>query len=130
MRAVLALPLLLLSFAPPAAGGSDAVAFELTLGNAAHAPYKACEVPLAEGATVADLLDAATAQGCISGWTYAESPFGRYVTSIDGIPEAAVTYWALYEGGAYAQCGIDCTYPEPGIALSFNYETWATFLLP
>lgn len=128
MRAILA-TLLLLAAALPA-GASEPIRFELTLGNAAHAPYKACDVAVPAEANVADLLDAATAQGCISGWTYAESPFGRYVTSIDGISEAAITYWALYEDGAYAQCGIDCTFPQPGEVLSFNYETWATGFLP
>lgn len=89
------------------------------------AQYKDCAVTVAAGATVAQLLDAAVAQGCIDEWSYEEFPgFGRYVTSIDGIPAAVVTYWALYVDGGYADCGIDCTLVTDGSTYTFNYEQW------
>lgn len=89
------------------------------------AQYKECAVTVPGGSNVGDLLDAAVAQGCIDSWTYDEFPgFGRFVTSIDGIPAAVVTYWAFYVDGAYAQNGIDTTTVEDGHTYTFNYEQW------
>ena len=130
MRTVLPLAALLLAAiaAPAASQGADTVTATLDI-DLVGVDYKDCVETVLAGSTVAQLLDAAVASGCIDSWTYAEYPgFGRYVTSIDGIPEAVATYWAFYIDGAYAQTGIDVTLVEDGHTYTFDYEQWAVQL--
>lgn len=114
-----------IAIAAPASSAAGLVTATLEV-DLVGVDYKECIETVPVGSTVADLLDAATESGCIDGWEHAEfTGFGRYVTSIDGIPETPVTYWALYVDGAYAETGIDATFVENGHTYRFNYEQWA-----
>ena len=87
--------------------------------------HAACDVTVAAGADVGDLLDAAVAQGCISSWEHSEfAGFGRYVTCIDGICEAVLTFWAFRVDGQFWDAGIDDTTVEAGSTYQFTYEEW------
>lgn len=101
----------------------------INLGHASAPAYKTCDVVVAEGASVADVLDRAAASGCISSWESASYPgFGRYVTCLDGICETPATYWAFYVGGGYSLTGIDATPARDGETYQFTYEQWAVQL--
>lgn len=122
----LALSLAALAFVPAAAGADGRVNANLDVGFFGAVPYKSCSVTVADGTNVGGLLDAAVAAGCLESWEAASFPgFGRYVTSIDGIPETAATYWAFYVDGAYSDYGIDDTTVLDGHTYEFQYEQWA-----
>ena len=61
------------------------------------------------------------AEGLIQG---EEGPYGLYITEVDGeqaVYEVDNSYWALYEGGAYAATGVDQTPIEDGDRFSLVY---------
>lgn len=126
MRSIplLAAPLLLaLALAPPAAGAASVTAtLDVDLFSNDH---KECDVTVAAGSTLAQLLDEAVATGCIAEWSYETDPeFGSYVTSIDYVPGAVATYWAIYVNGEYGTTGVDATIVEDGFVYTFDYIQW------
>lgn len=61
------------------------------------------------------------AEGLIKG---DDGPYGLYVTEVDGeeaIYEDNGAYWAFYQGGEYAQLGVDQTPIADGDAFSLIY---------
>jgi hypothetical protein len=135
MKAVIVmLTLALLALAaPPAAGEATTVTATLQVGAGNHlapALFADCEVTVAAGSAVGDLLDAAAAQGCIGSWEAQEfAGFGRYVTCIDDVCEQVVgglfgTWWAFYVDEAFATQGIDDTPVRDGTVYEFVYSDW------
>jgi hypothetical protein len=125
MKPVLALVLLTL-FAPLAASEPTVdVTLVVDLGAPATPDYATCALVVPEEANVGDVLDQAVATGCIDEWSSASFPgFGRYVTSIDNVQEAVVTYWAFRVNGEYSSSGIDATLALEGDVFQFTYEQW------
>lgn len=124
VAALVLLPALLL---PVAHGepGSVTVTLQVNAGVPDAPAWRDCAVTIAEGGNVGDVLDQAVAQGCILEWSANEFPgFGRYVTSIDYVSEAVVTFWAFRVDGAFATLGIDQHFPSEGETILFTYEEW------
>lgn len=123
-------PVLLLALlAPAAAGGAGLVhvTLELRETHMLLAPTTVCHVQVEAGDDAGDVLDAATAAGCISGWTYASDPtYGRYVTGVNGKSESAGFYWAYLEGDEPATHGIDFASADEGDVFGFGYADYAT----
>lgn len=88
-------------------------------------------VPDADGDDTVDggeVLDEATATGCISGWDHETSDCcGRYVTSVDGRDEVGwpAPWWMIQLNGQSASVGIDGMALEDGDALSLVYHIGA-----
>lgn len=130
MKIHLALALLLAIAALPHAVAAD-VAVDLSLGAGAHlAPsVKACEVVIPAGSNAGDLLDAATASGCISGWEYDDSFGARFVTCIDGVCAPLGTFWAFYVDEDLPEdcnAGIDDVALQGGENVEFVLADWFT----
>lgn len=131
MRTLLALSALALLSAPLAAGDAIVlVRLDLTLGHHALPALKSCTVGVVAGSDGGAVLDAATASGCISGWSHDTYGGGkRFVTCVDGLCQQPGTFWAFYVdealpcGGA---CGIDDVQMLGGEAVEFAYVDWFT----
>lgn len=128
MKTILVLLALATALAAPAhATGGVTVRFDATILDAA--PLAGCDVTVAAGSNVGDVLDQAVADGCISSWESKSFPgFGRYVTCIESVCEQVPTYWAFYVDGAYATEGIDSTIVAEGASYSFDYTQWVVQL--
>ena len=123
---ILLATLLLATFAP-VAHGADTVTVHLDVnaGKAGLAGWRSCDVVVPAGADAGTVLDQAAADGCILEWSHAEfAGFGRYVTSVDHVQEAVVTFWAFSVNGAYTDYGIDQYAAAEGDALGFTYTEW------
>ncbi len=85
-------------------------------------------VPDADGDGAVDggeVLDEATATGCISGWDHQTSDCcGRYVTSVDGRGQIGwpAPWWMLQLNSQAASVGIDGMALQDGDALSLIYH--------
>ena|SRR5581483_7094146 len=128
------LPLALLLPAVGATTGTVHVTLSLTAGYHGLPSYKSCGLDVPEGANAGDVLDAATAAGCISGWSYDHYGTSRFVTGIDGIDAQTGTFWALYVNEALpdgGNAGIDDTHAAEGDNVEFVYADYFTpFTLP
>ncbi len=115
----------LLLLANPASA-SATVTVEITLNGAA---YKSCPVALPAGADGGHALDAAVSTGCLLEWSHDSfDGYGRYVTSIDFVPSAVATFWALYVDGAFSDIGIDGLELRGGEVLRLDYQQWVVAL--
>lgn len=133
MRLLLA-TLALIVVPPVAADGSTTVTLQLTPAYHALLPIKTCEVTVPSGGDGGDVLDAAAASGCISGWSYDRYGTARFVTCIDGLCAQPGTFWAFYVNEAMpdgGSSGIDDVHPVDGDVVEFAYVDWfSPFLLP
>lgn len=107
---------------PPGAAAPITVTFDVDFESypvVTEAGSVTCTVTVAAGGPVAQLLDAATAQGCITGWEYDTHPeYGRFITSIhdrEQLCDALVVcfWWAIEVDGQQASQGVDF---EPVVA--------------
>lgn len=114
------------------ASGLVPVTFSLSAGSHVLPDVKTCEVLVPAGADGADVLDAAAAQGCISGWVAGFG--GAYASCIDGVCEQTGTFWAFYVDEALpcgGSCGILDVAFVGGENAEFSYVDWFTpFTLP
>jgi len=108
----------------PAQASTTAVDFSVDLAGAA--PIADCTVTVSTGANGLAVLDAAVADGCIDSYDTATFPgFGEYVTCINDICEAVVTFWALYVDDEFATKGVSSlSFPSDGSAMGLSYEQW------
>lgn len=137
--------LALVAIALPAHAASD-VTVHFSVGYGYHllpAPT-ACDVVVADGATVDAVLDAAVAEGCIGGYAYDEFGSGdatdRFVTCITTQTELCGndlglglegTFWAFYVDGVAAPAGTSTTHVHQGTSVGFTYsDWWVPFTLP
>lgn len=86
---------------------------------------KTCSVSVDAGADGVAVLAAAT-PSCISGYTAPSTSYGRYVSCIDGICEAVVTYWRMTKNGSLTSYGVDDFSAAAGDVLGFSYTEWPT----
>lgn len=106
--------------------GNVSVTLRLSVAEPFASPQiKSCTVSVAAGADGVAVLSAAT-PSCISGYTAPSTPYGRYVSCIDGICEAAVTYWRMTENGSLTGYGVDDFSANAGDVLGFSYTEWPT----
>lgn len=122
--------LLLLAPAPLALAAAD-VTVQLGVGAGTHlAPsLKACDVGVPAGSNAGEVLDAATASGCISGWEYDDSFGARFVTCIDGVCAPLGTFWAFFVDGDLpdaCNAGIDDVALQGGENVEFVLADWFT----
>lgn len=114
----------------PAVGGAAGtvqVTLELRENHLLLPTTVSCAVTVDAGADAGAVLDAATASGCISGWTHGSDPtYGRFVTSVNGKSESAGFYWAYLENGRAASHGIDFASAAEGDVFGFAYADYAT----
>lgn len=111
---------------PPAAWVVDPVSVTTFNGQPGVA---GCTVTVVSGASGADVLDAATSTGCISGWDYITfSCCGRFVTMVDGLWKSNATttgwpvaWWQILLNGELADQGVDGLSLTAGDELSFVY---------
>lgn len=104
---------------------------------------KTCNVLTLPSVPVSALLDLATVQGCIAGWTWIVYPssvtglYGRFVTGIDGrlancdlyLPWFLLTgqappfctFWGFTVNGNFAEHGVDFEFVQPGNSYGFGY---------
>lgn len=71
-----------------------------------------------------EVLDAATASGCISGWASQSFGGSRFVTSVDGLDQTAgglTTWWLVQQNGYATPVGIDGLSLADGDSLDFVY---------
>lgn len=123
----------LLAPASLAADGDVEVRLDLTLAHHGLPSYRSCTVSVPAGSGAGDVLDAATAAGCIGGWTFDRFGSERFVTCIDGLCQQLGTFWAFYVDEALpcdGSCGIDADSPEVrfdgGEVVEFAYVDWFT----
>jgi hypothetical protein len=93
---------------------------------------KSCEVRVPAGSDGKVLLTAATASGCIAGWTGTYSPTvgAFFVDGVDGrraVCDAPVwlvhcTFWSLRVNGALSATGVDGWAAAEGDAYGFTYD--------
>ncbi|HEX2022739.1 MAG TPA: hypothetical protein VHH36_08490 [Candidatus Thermoplasmatota archaeon] len=92
---------------------------------------KTCDVEVPEGSDGKVLLTAATAQGCIAGWTGSYFPgLGFFVDGVDGrraVCDTPVwlvhcTFWLLRVNGDFAATGIDGWAMADGDVYNFTYD--------
>lgn len=125
MKLFVCATLLLAAIAVPTASSAATLTVTLEVGTYLDTDWRACDVTVPVGSTVARVLDQAVADGCILEWSAAEFPgYGRYVNSIDHVAGLPVTYWAFYVDGFYADTGIDATPAASGHTYRFAYEQW------
>lgn len=143
MKLALLATALLVAFSalPATAAGTVAVTLDVGYVNHLLPSPTSCTVLVADGATVAETLDAAVAQGCISGWTAVDygtpgSP-NRFVACIETLVElcgqdAVVegAFWGFYMDGVGAAVGVDGAHVHAGTHVQFTYEDYYSFLLP
>lgn len=135
-RTALLATLVLLAFAPLAVAlvpplvtvrlDVDATAYPLIPES------KSCDVAVPEGSDGKVLLTAATAKGCIAGWTGTYSPTvpGFFVDGVDGrraVCDTPVwlvhcTFWSLSVNGASSLTGVDGWSARQGDAYGFTYD--------
>lgn len=129
------------------------VTLELDAGtypSATLAESKTCEVTVPAHATVSSVLDKATLDGCIVGWTwtlYASSVIagqGRFVTGVDGrlancdawvtwlvgIDPPVCTYWTYDVNGETAPLGVDNQPVTHGDTYTFVHHVITATPLP
>lgn len=71
-----------------------------------------------------EVLDTATADGCIAGWDYTtDEEFGRFVTAVDNLEQVGwpVSWWLIQIDGFAASSGIDDMDLQDGQSLEFVY---------
>lgn len=120
---------LVLALSPAQATSLVPVTFSLSAGSHLLPDLKTCDLLVPAGADGGDVLDAAVATGCISGWTYDHFGTARFVTSIDGIAQQTGTFWALYVDEALpggGTQGIDDIAVVGGENVEFSYVDWFT----
>lgn len=93
---------------------------------------KTCTVKVSEGATVSTVLDQATFDLCIAGWTWIIFPTflegGRFVTGIDGrqadctVFLVLCTFWLYDVNGTPAQVGVDFQTVSDGDVVAFTFN--------
>lgn len=121
--------LLVAAAVPLAAGSTDSVTLQVTLGHHALPAAKECALAIPTPTDGAAVLEAAIAAGCISSYETASFPgFGRYVTCIDGLCEQTGTFWGYYVNEAFSDGGIDDTNGaatiHAGDVVEFVYSDW------
>jgi hypothetical protein len=139
----LAAALLALASTLPAASATDVtVTLDVTYGYHLAPSATTCAVQVPDGASVAAVLDAAVAAGCIQSWAAVdygtpEHP-DRFVQCIETLANVCGqdpglglegTFWAFYFDGALADKGVDATFVHAGDDAQLTYGDWfAPFL--
>ena len=72
------------------------------------------------------VLEAAKEAGAITFTLTNDPSFGLYVQSVNGISPGATEYWAIWQNGALASCGVGCLPVAQGDTLSFILTDWMT----
>lgn len=72
------------------------------------------------------LLEAAKEAGLVSFTLTNDPSFGLYIQSVNGIGPGATEYWAIWDNGGMAECGIGCIPLLQGDTLSFILTDWMT----
>lgn len=92
----------------------------------------ACTVTVPAGGSAADVLDQATADGCILGWTYTTFGDERFVTGVDGLEAVGLTclawpvacqWWEFQVDGSGASTGVDGHTVTAGETLGFLFHS-------
>lgn len=139
---VLALPLTALA---PATAASGTVTVDLTVvtdteaalgvdpGTAEALPGTAqCSVTVTAGSSAAAVLDQATVDGCITGWSSVSFGGDRFVTEIDDLEAqglvcilwpVACQWWEFQVDGQSSMVGVDGHAVTDGEALTFLFHT-------
>lgn len=90
---------------------------------------KTCSVSVDAGADGIAVLDAAEASDCISDYEAPVISGGHYVSCIDGICEAVVTYWRMTENGSLTSYGVDDFSAAANDVLGFSYTEWPSCIV-
>lgn len=72
------------------------------------------------------MLEVAQEAGLVT-FTLTNDPnLGLYIQSVNGIEPGATEYWAIWDNGSMAECGIGCIPLSQGDTLSFILTDWMT----
>src|SRR3989344_166673 len=72
------------------------------------------------------MLEVAKEAGLVDFTLTNDPSFGLYIQSVNGIEPGATEYWAIWDNGVMAACGIGCIPLLQGDTLSFILTDWMT----
>lgn len=138
LRSVVLVAVVVAALGAPSAQAAN-VTVRLGVSAGTYAPTgELCALSIPADANGVAVLDAAVAAGCITSYETTTSSFGTYLSCLNDVcgdttSGLYLTYWSMYENGAYTDYGVDGFRAADGDELTFAYKegvSWVACMLP